>query len=124
MRRREFITLLGAAATWPLAARAQQAMPVIGFLNSPSPEAFGPNVAGFRQGLQEAAYVEGTNIAIDYRWAGGQYNKLPALAAELVNRKVSVIAATGGIPSARSAKEANGNVTGVAFLVNTLGKAT
>jgi putative ABC transport system substrate-binding protein len=85
-------------------------MPVIGFLNSASPEAFGPNVAGFRQGLQEAAYVEGKNIAIDYRWAGGQYNKLPALAAELVSRQVSVIAATGGIPSARSAKEATASI--------------
>jgi putative ABC transport system substrate-binding protein len=148
VRRREFITLIGGAAGWPISARAQQAaMPVIGFLNSASPGPFTRNVAAFRQGLKEAGYIEGQNVAIDYRWAGGQYDKLPALAAELVSRRVSVIAATGGIPSARSAKEATpsipivfvtgndpvnaglvpnfnrpgGNVTGVAFLVNTLG---
>src|ERR1700730_600682 len=108
MRRRDFITgIAGSTVAWPLAARAQQpAMPVIGLLSPASPDSFAHFMRAFRQGLKDSGYVEGENVAIDYRWAEGQYDRLPALAAELVRRPVAMIAATGGPSSALVAKAA------------------
>jgi len=146
MKRREFILALGgAAAAWPLAARAQQAVPVVGFLNSASPDAFAPYVGGFLQGLRDGGYIDGQNVKVEYRWAYGQYDRLPQLAAELVGQ-VAVIVASGGEPSVMAAKAATsrtpivfgiggdpvklglvaslnrpgGNITGVSLLTSSL----
>jgi putative tryptophan/tyrosine transport system substrate-binding protein len=148
MQRREFITLIGGmAATWPPAARAQQPMPVIGFLSSRSPTESASVVAAFREGLQERGYIDGQNVKIEFRWAEGEYNRLPSLASELVKRQVALIAAAGDAVSAMAAKDAastipivfviggdpvhfklvasinrpNGNITGISLISSGLG---
>jgi len=109
VRRREFITLLCSVGAWPLAASAQQ-KPVIGFLNSGSPDAYPDRVIAFHQGLRQLGYIEGENVVVDYRWALGEYDRLPAFAAELVKRRVSVLVATGGEPAALAAKSATSTI--------------
>src|SRR5436190_9803431 len=111
LKRREFLSLLGAATAWPLAARAQQpAIPVIGFINPASPVELAQRVAAFRNGLAELGFVEGRTVMIEYRWAQGRYDELPALASDLVNLRVAAIAATGGIASVRAARSVTATI--------------
>jgi putative ABC transport system substrate-binding protein len=119
MWRRQFLAGVGSAAAWPLVTRAQQAgMPLVGILGSGSSDAFAPDVAAFLQGLRETGYIEGQNVAIEYRWADGQYDRLPALAADLVRRPLAVIFASGGTLPTRAAKTA-GNAVPIVFTTTT-----
>jgi putative tryptophan/tyrosine transport system substrate-binding protein len=111
VRRREFLAALGGAAAWPLAARAQQrSMPVVGFLHSASPEPFANAVSAFRDGLAETGYIDGQNVAIEYRWAEGRYDRLPTLAADLIGRRVTIIVAMAGSAPAQAAKAATTSI--------------
>src|SRR5262249_11025301 len=111
LKRREFLAVLGSAATWPLVARGQQPVtPVVGFLNTTSPDTYAFNAEAFREGLRTLGYAEGRNVQIAYRWARGDYSRMPALVAELVKQNVAVIAATGDIVSARAAQAATSSI--------------
>jgi putative tryptophan/tyrosine transport system substrate-binding protein len=110
VRRREFITLFGGAAAWPIAARAQQPMPVVGFLVTASAEGYGTRVAAVRQGMADAGYIDGRNVTIEYRYADAHYDRLPTLAADLVRRHVAVIFATGSVVSPLAAKAATATI--------------
>src|SRR6516164_5783344 len=111
MRRREFIAGLAGAAVWPVVARGQHpAMPVVGFLDSTSPEATRDAVVGFRRGIKEAGYVDGQNVAIEFRWAEGQFDRLPALAGEFVRRQAALIVASGAVGAALAAKDATSTI--------------
>ena len=118
MRRREFVTLVGGAAAWPLKARAQQPMPVIGLLSSLTPEGGKPNLAAFRNALADTGYVEGHNVQIEYRWADGNYDRLPAMAADLVGRHVALITTSGGDPAAFAAKAATATIPTVMVMAS------
>jgi putative ABC transport system substrate-binding protein len=111
VKRREFVTLIGAAAAWPRAALAQQpSMPLVGFLGATSRESYATFVGGFSQGLKQEGFVDTENVRVAYRWAEGQYDRLPALAADLVSLGVSVIVATGGLPTSLAAKQATSTI--------------
>jgi putative ABC transport system substrate-binding protein len=110
MRRREFVTFLAGVAVWPPMTRAQQSMPVIGWLSSLSPEGGKQNLAAFRKELADTGYVEGHNVQIEYRWADGNYDRLPAMAAELVGRRVALIVTSGAEPAAFAAKAATATI--------------
>jgi putative ABC transport system substrate-binding protein len=106
VRRREFITLIGGAVAWPVTAHTQQSLPIVGFLNAASPSSWKPYLDAYWQGLNEAGFVEGRTVAIEYRWAEGQYERLPSLAVDLVRRQVAVLVSTGGAGPILAAKAA------------------
>jgi putative ABC transport system substrate-binding protein len=116
MRRREFITLLGGMAVWPLATHAQERVPVIGFLGSAAPELFAERLQAFRRGLAESGFVEGRNVQIEFRWANNQLDRLPRLAQELVQRRVNVIAAPGNTAATIAAKRATTTIPIVFYI--------